>query len=57
MTRIPMKSGDEYDVLTKGGRAVHEFRAGERAMVKRAYRRRERHERLEEVETALEEER
>ena len=39
---IKMINGDEYDCLTKGGRAVHAFRAGERARVKRAYRRRER---------------
>lgn len=40
MLRIPLKGGDEYDALTKGGRKVHEFRAGERAKVKQGYWRR-----------------
>ena len=39
--RIPMRSGDEYDALTRW-RKVHSWRAGERAAVKRAYRRKER---------------
>jgi hypothetical protein len=42
MTRIPMINGDEYDALTKRGRAVHKFRAGQRARIKRSFRRRER---------------
>lgn len=42
MRQVPMKSGWEYDALTKGGRRVHKFRAGVRAYTKRAFRRRER---------------
>jgi hypothetical protein len=42
MKSIAMINGDEYDALTKRGRAVHAFRAGQRAKVKRGYRRRAR---------------
>jgi hypothetical protein len=42
MRDIPLKSGDEYDALTRGGRRVHHFKPGERAAVKRKFRRRER---------------
>lgn len=42
MKRIPMKTGDEYDALT-GWRKVLHWRAGERARIKRLYRRRERY--------------
>jgi hypothetical protein len=38
-----MIDGDEYDALTRGGRRVLAFRPGERAWIKRKYRRRERH--------------
>ena len=41
MKRIPMKTGDEFDALT-GWRNVLHWRTGERARIKRAYRRRER---------------
>jgi hypothetical protein len=41
MKRIPMKSGDEYDALTSWRKVLH-WRAGERARIKRHYRRRER---------------
>jgi hypothetical protein len=41
---VSMKSGDEYEALTRGGRRVHRFRAGTRAEIKRRFRRRERHE-------------
>jgi len=40
--RLPMKSGDEYEALTKRGRRVHHFKPGRRAAIKRKYRRRER---------------
>ena len=40
--RVPLKTGDEYDVLTKDGRRYHRFRAGVLAAIKRAFRRRER---------------
>jgi hypothetical protein len=43
MKSIAMINGDEYDALTKRGRTVHAFRAGQRAKVKRGYRRRARH--------------
>ena len=39
--RIPMRTGDEYDALTRW-RKVLPWRAGERARIKRLYRRRER---------------
>ena len=39
--RVPMSSGDEYDALTKWRHSLH-WRAGERARIKRGYRRRER---------------
>lgn len=41
--RIKMISGNEYKALTKGGRRYHYFQVGERAWVKRKFRRRERH--------------
>lgn len=41
MSRIPMKTGDEYDALTKW-KNYCTWRAGERAKIKRLYRRRER---------------
>jgi hypothetical protein len=37
--KIPLKNGDEYDALTRWKR-VHNWRAGDRAKIKRAYRRR-----------------
>ncbi len=40
--RIPLRGGDEYDALTRW-RKVLIWRAGERARIKRRYRRRERH--------------
>lgn len=36
-----MRSGDEYDALTRAKRYYH-WRAGDRHRIKRAYRRRER---------------
>lgn len=39
--RLPLKSGDEYDALTGWRRVLH-WRAGQRAAIKRRYRRRER---------------
>lgn len=42
MRQVPMNNGNEYDALTKKGRRVHKFRAGVRAYIKRAFRRRER---------------
>lgn len=42
MRLTSMKNGWEYDALTKWGRRVHKFRAGVRAYIKRAFRRRER---------------
>lgn len=41
--RIQMVSGDEYDALTRAKRFFH-WRPGQRAEIKRAFRRRERHE-------------
>lgn len=41
MKRIPMKTGDEFDALTKWRNVLH-WRPGERARIKRGYRRRER---------------
>jgi hypothetical protein len=38
--RIPLRSGDEYDALTVGGRRVCIFRAGDRKAAKRGYMRR-----------------
>lgn len=35
-----MNNGDEYDALTRRGRKCHRFRAGDRAKIKRGYRRR-----------------
>jgi hypothetical protein len=46
---IPMINGDEYDALTKRGRKVLRFPAGERARIKRAFRRRERRQGLRET--------
>ena len=40
MSRIPLISGDEFDALTKGGRARHIFKAGDRKRIKRGFRRR-----------------
>ena len=37
--RIPLKSGDEYDAFTSW-KDVCEFRTGQRARIKRGYRRR-----------------
>ena len=39
--RIPLKTGDEFDAITRH-RHRHYWRAGERARIKRAYRKRER---------------
>ena len=39
--RIPLNSGDEYDALTRWRRVLY-WRAGQRAAIKRRYRRRER---------------
>lgn len=39
--REPMKSGDEYDALTRWRKFLR-WRAGERAKIKRLFRRRER---------------
>jgi len=33
--REPLKGGDEWDALTKGGKAVHRFKAGVRKLIKR----------------------
>lgn len=49
--RIPLKSGDEYDALTKWKR-VCTWRAGDRAKIKRGYNRRVR--RVARKETRLE---
>ena len=35
-------NGDEFEAMTKGGRRVHRFRPGNRAQIKRRFRRRER---------------
>ena len=35
-------NGDEFEAMTKGGRRVHSFRPGNRAQIKRRFRRRER---------------
>jgi cobalamin biosynthesis Co2+ chelatase CbiK len=43
MQHIKMIDGDEYDALIRRGRRVHRFRAGDRARIKRKFRRRERH--------------
>jgi hypothetical protein len=40
--RAPMKSGDEFDALTKKGKRFHAWRGGQRKAVKRAFNRRER---------------
>jgi hypothetical protein len=37
--RIPFKSGDEYDALTKA-KSIHIWRAGDRAQIKRRYNKR-----------------
>ena len=39
---VRFRCGDEYKAMTKGGRRVHRFRAGTRAVIKRRFRRRER---------------
>ena len=39
---VPMKSGDEYDTLTRASRKVHRFNSRRRKHVKRKFRRRER---------------
>ena len=39
---VRLKTGDEYDALTRRGRRVHRFRPGIRAVIKRRFRRRER---------------
>jgi hypothetical protein len=36
----PLKSGDEYDALTRGGKRVHCWRAGQRKAVKRRFNKR-----------------
>ena len=36
-TRIPLKGGNEFEALTRGGRSVHEFRAGVRKRAKKSY--------------------
>lgn len=36
-TKIPLKGGDEYDALTKGGKRVHIWRAGDRKAIKQKY--------------------
>ena len=38
--REPLKGGDEWDALTKGGRRVHSFKAGERKVIKRRFNKR-----------------
>lgn len=40
--RIPLTNGDEYDLFTRWRRYLH-FRPTEKRRIKRAYRRRERH--------------
>jgi hypothetical protein len=42
--RDALKGGDEWDGLTKGGRAVHRFRAGVRKLLKRRVNKRARKE-------------
>ena len=42
MYLVVLKTGDEFDALTKRGRRVHKFRPGTRAAIKRKSRRRER---------------
>jgi len=39
-TKIPLRGGDEFDALTRGGKRHHNFRAGERSAAKRSYTRR-----------------
>jgi hypothetical protein len=46
---IPMINGDEYDALTRRGRKALRFPAGERARIKRAFRRRARRQGLRET--------
>ena len=41
--REELRSGDEFDAITRGGRSVHRFRAGQRRWVKRKLSRRTRH--------------
>ena len=40
--REPLKGGDEYDALTKGGKRVHSFRPGQRKATKRKFWKRQR---------------
>jgi hypothetical protein len=40
--REQLIDGDEFDAITRGGRRVHKFRAGRRAMAKRKVNRRSR---------------
>ena len=47
---VPMKSGDEYDALTRASRKVHRFNSRRRKYVKRKFRRRERAELKQQVE-------
>jgi hypothetical protein len=42
--REPMKSGDEYDALTRRGKRVHRWRPGQRRSVKRKFSKRIRRE-------------
>ena len=46
--RIPLRNGDEFDAITRWRRYLY-WRAGERARIKRAYRRRERRVAKEEI--------
>ena len=39
---VPLKNGDEFDALTRGGRRYHRFRPGVRAAIKRRFRKRTR---------------
>lgn len=48
MKRIPMKTGDEYDALTRWRKYLN-WRAGERKKIKKLYRRRERRQAKREV--------
>ncbi|MCR4330293.1 MAG: hypothetical protein NUV49_00160 [Patescibacteria group bacterium] len=54
--KIPMSNGDEFDAFTNW-RKVLKWRSGERASVKRGYRRRVRRGERRDIETRLDENR
>lgn len=40
--RMPLRSANEYDALTKGGKKYNKFRPGARKKVKKAFNKKER---------------